>query len=114
MKRSMVLVATMALMLAAAAPAFAQNVTAINEGDDVEFNAVGQNIIGSVGDITTAGNFARANAAAGVAVVAAGADSSVAVHNRATGGEIRQDSGVTIMQSNEVGDLFFGHWWFGF
>ena len=113
MKRSMVLVAMMALMLAAAAPAFAQNVTAINEGDDVEFNAVGQNIIGSVGDITTGTNFARANAGAGVAVTA-GADSSVAVHNRATGGTITQDSGVTITQSNEVGNLFFGHWWFWF
>ncbi len=113
MKRSMVLVATMALMLAAAAPAFAQNVTAINEGDDVEFNAVGQNIIGSVGDITTGGNFARANAGAGVDVTA-GANSSVAIHNMATGGEITQDSGVTIMQSNEVGNVFFGHWWLVF
>ena len=113
MKRSMVLVAMMALMLATAAPAFAQNVTAINEGDDVEFNAVGQNIIGSVGDISTGGNFARANATATVDVTA-GADSSVAVHNSATGGTITQDSGVTIMQSNEVGNVFFGHWWFWF
>ncbi len=113
MKKLMVLATVLAMMLAAAAPAFAQNVTAINEGDSVEYNAVAQNIIGSVGDITTGSNFAAANAAAGVDV-SAGANSSVAVHNSATGGVITQDSGVTITQSNEVGNGFFGPWWFWF
>ncbi|MDP9408902.1 MAG: hypothetical protein M3Q49_21335 [Actinomycetota bacterium] len=113
MKKLMVLATVLAMMLAAAAPAFAQNVTAINEGDDVEYNAVGQNLIGSVGDITTGGNFANANAGANVDI-SAGPNSSVAIHNSATGGEITQDSGVTIMQSNEVGNVFFGHWWFWF
>ena len=113
MRRVMLLAAMLAMVLAAAAPAFAQNVTAINEGDDVEYNAVGQNIIGSIGDITTGSNFAAANAGAGVEV-SGGAGSSVAVHNSATGGVITQDSGVSISQSNEVGNAFFGHWWFWF
>ena len=96
----MVLAAMLAMMLAMAAPAFAQ-VTAIDEGDDVEFNAAGQNIIGSVGDIDT-GN-------AATQTVTADDDS-------AASGSISQGSGVTISQSNEVGNgffpFFFWHWLF--
>ncbi len=100
MRRVMLLAAMLAMVLAAAAPSFAQNVTAINEGDDVEYNAVCQNILGSVGDITTGNNTADANASAD-ASVDAGNDSSVAVGNEAVAGEIAQDSGVTIEQVNE-------------
>jgi hypothetical protein len=112
MKKLMVLAAMLAMMLAMAAPALAQ-ATAIDDGDDVEFNAVGQNIIGSVGDITTGSNTANANASATTSVVAGGG-STVAVHNSATGGSITQDSGVSISQVNEVGNLYFGHWVFLF
>ena len=100
MRRVMLLAAMLAMVLAAAAPAFAQNVTAINEGDDVEYNAVCQNILGSVGDIATGGNVASAGANAD-ASVAAGGDSSVAVGNEAVAGEIAQDSGATIEQVNQ-------------
>ncbi len=100
MKKLMVLAAMLAMMLAMAAPAFAQ-ATAIDEGDDVEFNAVGQNIIGSVGDIDT-GNTAT--------------QTVVAADDSAASGSLSQSSGVTISQSNEVGNgffpFFFWSWWF--
>ncbi len=99
MRRVMLLAALLAMVLAAAAPAFAQNVTAINEGDDVEYNAVCQNILGSVGDITTGNNTADANASADASV--SGDENAVAVFNEAVAGEIAQDSGVTIEQANE-------------
>src|SRR5918998_1018397 len=51
MRKAMLLAAMLAMVLAAAAPAFAQTL-AIDEGDDVEYNAVCQNILGAVGDIT--------------------------------------------------------------
>jgi hypothetical protein len=44
MRKVMLLAAMLAMVLAAAAPAFAQAV-AIDEGDDVEYNAVCQNIL---------------------------------------------------------------------
>ncbi len=105
MKKLMVLVAMLALMLTAAAPAFAQAV-AIDRGDDVEFNGVGQNIIGSVGDIDT-GNTATATSFAAANADADG-DSAAAAEANSTA-EISQDSGVEISQSNEVGNGFF--WW---
>ena len=54
MRKVMLLTTMVAMVLAAAVSAFAQDgdVTAIDEGDDVEYNAVCQNILGSVGDIT--------------------------------------------------------------
>jgi len=112
MKKLMVLATVLAMMLTMAAPAFAQ-ANATVEGDNVEYNAVSQNLIGSVGGITTGDNTANANASTTTTVTASGG-SSVAVHNSAVGGEITQDSGVTITQSNEVGHLFFHHWVFWF
>ena len=103
MKKLMVLVAMLALMLTAAAPAFAQAV-AIDQGDDVEFNGVGQNIIGSVGDIDT-GNTATAVSVAAANATASG-DSAAAAEANSTA-EISQDSGVEISQSNVVGNGFF-------
>ncbi|MGH3144434.1 MAG: hypothetical protein ACRDTR_01390 [Rubrobacter sp.] len=116
MKRLMVLVAMLALMMAVAAPAFAQTV-AIDEGDDVEFNGVGQNIIGSIGDINT-GNAAVANSTANANASASG-DSAAAAEANSTA-EISQDSGVTISQTNVVGNVFFfdydpyyyHYWWY--
>src|SRR5918998_2912609 len=85
MRKAMLLAAMLAMVLAAAAPAFAQAV-AIDEGDDVEYNAVCQNILGSVGDIT--------NTQDGDAVALAEDDSAAAA-------EVAQEQGVTIEQVNE-------------
>ena len=85
MRKVMLLAAMLAMVLAAAAPAFAQ-ATAINEGDDVEYNAVCQNILGSVGDIT---NTQDGNA------------DGVAVDDSAAAAEVAQEQGVTIEQVNE-------------
>jgi hypothetical protein len=96
MKKLMLMVAMLAMMLAMAAPAFAQ-ATAIDEGDDVEFNAGAQNLIGSVGDIT--------NTQTGTAVAAADNDSAAAA-------EVAQTQEVSISQTNEFGNgLFFWGWW---
>jgi hypothetical protein len=94
----MVLVTVLAMMLAMAAPAFAQTI-AIDEGDDVEFNAGAQNIIGSVGDIS--------NTQTGTAT-------AVAVDDSAAAAEVAQAQDVSISQSNEFGNGFFvwGWWWF--
>ena len=98
MKKLMLVVAMLAMMLAMAAPAFAQTI-AIDEGDDVEFNAGAQNIIGSVGDIS--------NTQTGTA-------ESVAVDDSAAAASVTQTQEVSISQSNEFGNGFFvwGWWWF--
>ena len=94
MKKLMVLVAMLAMMMAMAAPAFAQTL-AIDEGDDVEFNAGAQNIIGSVGDIT--------NTQTGTAT-------AVAVDDSAAAASVTQTQEVSISQTNEFGNgLFFHH-----
>ena len=84
MKKVMLLTAMLAMVLAAAAPAFAQ-ATAINEGDDVEYNAVCQNLLGGVGDITQ-GQGGEADA--------------VATEDSAAAAEVAQSQGVTIEQAN--------------
>ncbi len=96
MKKLMLMVAMLAMMLAMAAPAFAQTV-AIDEGDDVEFNAGAQNIIGSVGDIT--------NTQTGTATATADNDSTADA-------TVDQTQEVSISQTNEFGNgLFFWGWW---
>ena len=98
MKKLMVLATVLAMMLAMAAPAFAQTI-AIDRGDDVEFNAGAQNIIGSVGDITN---------------TQTGTSTAVAVDDSAATASVTQTQEVTISQSNEFGNGFFvwGWWWF--
>ena len=96
MRKLMVLAAMVAMMLALASPAFAQAV-AIDEGDDVEFNAVAQNLIGSVGDINQ---------------FQAGASTAVAVDDSAAAASVSQSQSVTIEQSNVVGNDFVWWWWF--
>ena len=81
----MLLAAMLAMVLAAAAPAFAQ-ATAINEGDDVEYNAVCQNILGAMGDITQDQG---------------GSADAVADDDSAAAAEVAQSQGVTIEQVNE-------------
>ena len=85
MRKVMLLAAMLAMVLAAAAPAFAQ-VTAIDEGDDVEYNAVCQNILGGVGDITQDQD---------------GDADAVATDDSAAAAEVAQSQGVTIEQANE-------------
>ncbi len=98
MKKLMVLAAMLAMMLAMAAPAFAQTI-AIDEGDDVEYNAGAQNIIGSVGNIT--------NTQSGTAT-------AVAVDDSAAAAEVAQTQEVSISQSNVFGNGLFFHWgWWG-
>src|SRR5215218_1257929 len=85
LRKIMLLAAMLAMVLAAAAPALAQAV-AIDEGDDVEYNAVCQNIIGGFGDITQA-QYGTANA--------------IAVDDSAAAAEVAQEQGVSIEQVNE-------------
>ncbi len=98
MKKLMLVVAMLAMVLAVSAPAFAQ-ATAIDEGDDVEFNAGAQNIIGSVGDIT--------QTQVGTATATADNDSAAAA-------SVDQAQDVSISQTNEFGNGLFlwGWWWF--
>jgi hypothetical protein len=99
MRKLMVLAAMLALMLAVAAPAFAQDVT-VTTGDNTEFNAVAQNIIGSVGDIsaTQTGTAAAGNGST--------LNDSVAVAH------VDQSQDVSIVQSNVVGNGWGWVWVF--
>jgi hypothetical protein len=109
MRKLMVMVAMLVFMLAVAAPAFAQDVS-VTTGNDTEFNAVCQNLVGSVGDVT----------ATQTSVAAAGnlsdMDDSAAV------GVVDQSQNVSFDQSSVClndfnGDGFLGFfewlwWWF--
>ena len=96
MRKLVLMAAMLAMMFAMAAPAFVQTV-AIDEGDDVEFNAGAQNIIGEVGDINQS-QYGEAEAEA--------EDDSAAA-------SVDQAQDVTISQSNVFGNgFFFWGWWF--
>ena len=82
MRKVMLLAAMVAMVLAAAAPAFAQAVA----GDNVQYNAVCQNILGSVGDITN---------------TQGGAAEAVANNNSAAAAKVAQKQGVSIEQVNQ-------------
>ena len=96
MKKLMVLAMVAALMLVAASPAFAQAV-AIDDGDDTEFNAVAQNLIGPVGDVTQ---------------TQVGTATAVAVDDSAASASVSQTQDVSISQSNVVLNDFTWWWWF--
>src|SRR5215207_9008369 len=85
LKKVMLLAGMLAMVLVAAAPALGQAV-AIDEGDDVEYNAVCQNIIGGFGDITQNQS---------------GDADAVAVDDSAAAAEVAQEQGVSIEQVNE-------------
>jgi hypothetical protein len=88
MRKAMLLAAMLAMVLAAAAPVVAQDVN-VTTGDNVEYNAVCQNIIGSVGDITaTQGQYAAAGNLSNM-------DDSAAI------AEVAAEQGVTVAQVNE-------------
>ncbi len=98
MRKVMLLAAMLAMVLVAAAPAFAQSATAgasagataITGGgsDDGQYNAnaVCQNIIGSIGDITQ---------------TQSGDADAVAVDDSAAAADVAQEQGVTINQVND-------------
>ena len=85
MRKVMLLAAMLAMVLAAAAPVLAQDVN-VETGDDVEYNAVCQNLIGAIGDITGV----QAATASATAV-----DDSVAV------ADVAQEQNISIEQANE-------------
>jgi LPXTG-motif cell wall-anchored protein len=92
MRKIMLLAAMLAMVLAAAMPALAQDTDVVgdenvvtNEGDDTQYNAVCQNIIGSIGDINQT-QYGNSNAVA--------VDDSNAV------AEVAQEQDVTIAQVN--------------
>ena len=86
MRKVMLLAAMLAMVLAAAAPVFAQDDITITQGDETQYNAVCQNIIGSIGAIEQD----QDGVADGVAV-----DDSAAV------AQVAQEQGVTVEQVNE-------------
>jgi hypothetical protein len=77
MRKVMLLAAMLAMVLAAAVPAFAQ--------DEVEYNAVCQNIIGSIGDINQSQS---------------GSANAVATDDSSAAADVAQSQGVTIEQVN--------------
>ena len=85
MRKVMLLAAMLAMVLAAAAPVFAQDDITITQGDDVEYNAVCQNIIGAIGDITQDQT---------------GDADATAVDDSAAVAEVAQEQGVTVDQVN--------------
>ena len=96
MKKVMLLAAMLAMVLAAAVPAFAQSATAgasagatavVGGSDDGQYNAnaVCQNIIGSIGDITQ---------------TQSGDADAVAVDDSAAAADVAQEQGVTVSQVN--------------
>lgn len=109
LRKLMILAAMLAMVLVAAAPAFANGfgngssfgngngfgngAVAINEGDDTEFNAVAQNISGGFGDVTQV-QVADANA------TASDDSSAVAV--------VSQDQDISFVQSNSALNAFDG------
>ena len=86
MRKVMLLAAMLAMVLAAAAPVFAQDDITITQGDETQYNAVCQNIIGSIGDITQD---------------QAGDADATAVDESAAVAEVAQEQGVTVEQVNE-------------
>ena len=93
MRKIVLLAAMLAMVLVAAMPALAQDTDVVgdenvvtNEGDDTQYNAVCQNIIGSIGDITQNQS---------------GAADSIAIEDSAAVAEVAQEQGVTVEQVNE-------------
>ena len=107
MRKLMVLAAVLAMMLVSAAPAFAQQIggdqgpvagdDAVQAGDNVQYAAVSQNIIGTV-DVT-------ANQDATAFSLAVGGD------NAAATAEINQSQDISVTQTNRTLNNVWW-WWF--
>ena len=101
--------ATAALLMVATSPAFAldvdvigdeNNVDVTREGSDVRYNAVAQNIIGSIGDVNqTQGGVALAES--GDATADATGDSEATATSEATA-EVDQSQYFTVVQYNSA------------
>src|ERR687894_1444630 len=108
MRKVMLLAAMLAMVLAAAAPVLAQSteidgdeneVDVTREGAETQYNAVCQNIIGSIGDITQ-NQSGNADAVSGDASASAD-DDAVATADSEAAAEVAQEQGVTIAQVNQ-------------
>jgi len=86
MKKLFAVGATAALLMTATSPAFAYTL-AIDDGDDVEFNAIAQNISGGFGDVE--------QSQFGEATADASGDSAAAA-------EVSQSQGFTFVQYNSA------------
>src|SRR5918998_3503295 len=108
MRKIMLLAAMLAMVLAAAAPVLAQSteidgdeneVDVTREGAETQYNAVCQNIIGSIGDINQT-QYGNSDAVAGDANATAD-DESEATADSSAVAEVAQEQDVTIAQVNE-------------
>ena len=109
MKKLFAVGATAALLIVATSPAFAldvdvigdeNNVDVTREGSDVRYNAVAQNIIGSIGDVTQ-DQFGQADAVSGDASAYAADDSEATATSEATA-EVDQSQGFWVVQYNSA------------
>ncbi len=110
MKKLMILGVMLVMVLVAAAPAFAQQIggdqgpvggdDAVQAGDNTQFAAVSQNIIGTV-DVT-------ANQSATATATATGGDNAAAVT------EIEQTQDISVTQTNRTLNGAWGAWWWWF
>jgi hypothetical protein len=109
MKKLFAVGATAALLMVATSPAFAldvdvigdeNNVDVTREGSDVRYNAVAQNIIGSIGDVTQ-DQFGQADAVSGDATADATGDSEATATSEATA-EVDQSQYFTVVQYNSA------------
>ena len=107
MRKLMVLVAVLAMMLVAAAPALAQgDVGDVNLGDD-QFN-VGDETVYSAGSQNIIGTFdVTASQSATATATATGGDNAVAV------AEIDQSQDISVTQTNRsFNNVWVPWWWF--
>jgi hypothetical protein len=110
MKKLFAVGATAALLMGATiTPALAlsvdvvgdeNNVDVTREGSDVRYNAVAQNLIGSIGDVTQ-DQFGQADAVSGDATADATGDSEATATSEATA-EVDQSQYFTVVQYNSA------------
>jgi hypothetical protein len=106
-KKMTMMVAVVALMVAMLAPAaLAQSVdivgdenTVTNEGDNTEYNAIAQNLLGSIGDVEQS-QYGEATADSDASAYADD-DSEATADSAATAG-VDQSQGFTVVQFNSA------------
>ena len=106
MKKVFAVGATAALLMVATTPALAQSVdivgdenTVTNEGDNTEYNAIAQNLLGSIGDVEQS-QYGEATADSD-ANAYADDDSEATADSAATAG-VDQSQGFTVVQFNSA------------
>ena len=109
MKKLFAVGATAALLMVATSPAFAldvdvigdeNNVDVTREGSDVRYNAVAQNLIGSIGDVDQS-QYGNSDAVSGDASAWADDDSEATATSEATA-EVDQSQYFTVVQYNSA------------